>query len=416
MKLFVYASDVDETRPVGHAFTQTRRGRLSSTFAYDADYLATTHAYALEPSLPLALGNWPLDTPLPRIFLDAAPDRWGRNLIDRRIAATARATHTAVRTATELDYLLGVSDIARQGALRFKTALDGPFEHPMDEVPKLVALPVLLAASRSVAIDAADADEAVRTLLDLGSASLGGARPKAVVRDGGRLRLAKFAHPHDRWNVIAWEKTALDLAELAGIAVPARELLDVEGHPVLLVDRFDRTDDGHRVGYMSALTLCEADDGTRRDYLELAERLTGISAATQDDLAQLWRRIAFGIAINNTDDHLRNHGFLRSRRGWRLSPAFDLNPDPDGNRTHATPMGGASLARPAAETLVATADAFGLSRTQAKRVAGEVVKAAREWRTSASRNRLAPAERDRFAPVFDLGAEALDDAVRQVPV
>ena len=416
MKLFVYAEDDGVTSSVGVAFTQTRRGRLSSTFAYDNSYLANPSAYAIDPELPLADGNWPASAALPRAFLDAAPDRWGRNLIDRRAATQAREQRAAAPALNDVDYLLGVSDSARQGALRFKLASDGPFENPRDDVPPLVSLPLLQAAAATVVADGAGADEAAKTLLDLGSASIGGARPKATVRDGQRLFVAKFAHSQDKWNVIAWEKTALDLAERAGVDVPSRQLRRIGESPVLLTSRFDRTPQGLRIGYMSAMTLCRANDGERCDYLDIAESLATISATTQVDLEQLWRRIAFGIAINNTDDHLRNHGLLRRRHGWQLSPAFDLNPDPNPDAAHATALAGVTRSSDSALTLIDTMPLFGLTSQRAAQVIQQVHDATKDWIAAASSNGIDATESARFTAAIETGRSALSSAVKQLSV
>jgi serine/threonine-protein kinase HipA len=224
----------------------------------------------------------------------------------------------------------------------------------------------------------------------------------------GTLPRAFLDAAPDRWDVMAWEKTALDLAEQAGIEVPARQLLDVGGQSVLLVDRFDRTGDGQRVGYMSTLTLCAADDGDHRDYLEVAEHLAVVSAAPEKDLAQLWRRILFGLGINNTDDHLRNHGLLRTGPGWRLSPAFDLNPNPRVGAAHATSIGGVDGGVEAVTALMTAARLFGLTTAGATRVVSEVAQAVAGWRTIASRNGLRPAELPRFEAVFGAGLSWLE--------
>jgi len=407
MKLLAYLDTQGRTDAVGHVFVHVRRGRQTGAFSYDNDYLSQPTAYAIDPALPLGGGTWPTGGPLPRAFLDAAPDRWGRNLIDRRAAAQPAKTGVAPRRLTDVDYLLGVSDAARQGALRFRTSPEGPFEHPGDEVPKLVALPALVAASRSVILDDADAAAALKTLLDVGSASLGGARPKASVQDGGRLYVAKFPHPHDEWAVMAWEATALDIAVRAGVQTPPHRLVDVGGQAALLVERFDRTPDGQRVGYISALTLCEADDGDRRDYLDVAERLGALSAAPQADLNELWRRIMVGIAINNTDDHLRNHGLVRVSRGWRLSPVFDINPNLDTRTAHVSPIAGATASQPAAAALMDTAEFFGLTATRAKEIVHEIAEATMTWEAVAAANNIPQAEIRRFAPVFSRGIQTL---------
>jgi len=411
MKISVFVDLDGYTLSAGHLLAESKRGRLTSAFAYDNGYLSNPQSYPIDPALPLTQGAWPSASALPRAIRDTAPDRWGRNLINRRVAAEALAAGQPIRTLTELDYLLGVSDASRQGALRFKRADSGSFEYPGDDVPKLVALPTLVNAAHAVAVDAIHAEAAVKMLLELGSASLGGARPKASVRDGEHMMIAKFARPQDDWRVMAWEKTVLDLAQATGIATPERRLLVVNGSDVLLVNRFDRSPDGRRTGYISAMTLCEADDGDRRDYLDMAERLAAVSAAPQADLEQLWRRVALGIAINNVDDHLRNHGLIRVRSGWRLSPVFDINPDPEANAQHATSIGGAVTVGEAAQALVRSSAAFGLSDGQAVAILQDVIRVVREWRAVATRNGVHPSEQEGFAPIFERGVTVLNDAM-----
>jgi serine/threonine-protein kinase HipA len=332
---------------------------------------------------------------LPGAFSDAAPDRWGRNLIAKRLRAQAAVAGRSVPTLDDRDYLLGVSDKTRQGALRFKTDVDGDFQHPAPDVPKLIALPALLHAANAVSRDEPDNMEAIKTLLDAGTGSLGGARPKASVRDGDRLLIAKFPHHADEWSVMGWEKTALDLAEAAGISVPNRQLVGVEGSPVLLLDRFDR-EGAHRVGYVSAMTLLEAQDGQPRDYTEIAEVIPENSSATTDDLRQLWRRIAFSVAVHNTDDHLRNHGFLRHKAGWRLAPGFDINPNPELAARRVTSIGGATNPVDEVQALLVYSESFDLTDSQARIVLREVADAAGNWEAVARRNGIAEAEVARF--------------------
>lgn len=411
MKLHVYVNDADHN--VGQVFTDTRRGRLTSTFSYSNAYLDDVDAYAIDPGLPLGVGSWPSATPLPGALRDAAPDRWGRNLIKRRAISDARLAGRTPVTLTEVHYLLGVSDISRQGALRFKLTPQGNFEHPGDDVPKLVDLPALLTASYSVTSDSDNSDAAVRSLLAMGSASLGGARPKASVRDGDRLFVAKFAHPHDDWSVIAWEKTALDIAADAGCEVPRLRLIDVKGSPVLLTERFDRDGD-KRIGYISAMTLCEANDGEQRDYLDIAERLATISADPQRDLQELWRRIGLGLTINNTDDHLRNHGLLRNGNGWSISPVFDINPNPDINMSHATTIGGEQHRQSGIDAWLQTADTFGLTMSQSVAIAGDICDAVSGWASRARQNGVGREEISRFQAVFDQGISALKIATKKI--
>ena len=411
MKVLVFVDIDGRTRPAGHLYADQRRGRLTSTFAYDDSYLADPAAYAIDPALPLARGSWPSTSALPRAILDAAPDRWGRTLIARRAAAEDRAAGRPTRTLLDLDFVLGVSDATRHGALRFALETDGVFQHPGDDVPPSVTLPALADAAREVSDESEDAPDAVRLLLNVGTASLGGARPKATVRDGERLRIAKFAHSHDEWDVMAWEATALDLAGRAGIAVPVWQLLTVEGSAVLLLDRFDRTDANHRIGYMSALTLCQAADGEHRDYLEIAERLAVVSADPQADLAELWSRIAFGAIINNTDDHLRNHGLLRRGRGWRLSPAFDINPDPNARTPHATAVAGEATGAAIMSALIATAPQFGLRPDQVRQRLAVLLTAVSRWDVVAAAHHIGHDERARFAPVFLAGMAGVREAL-----
>ncbi|MGL5406173.1 MAG: type II toxin-antitoxin system HipA family toxin [Propionibacteriaceae bacterium] len=380
-----------KTVPVGTLYANEKR-TFTSTFVYQPAYLADSRVYALEPRLSMASGEHHA-AGLPGCIGDAAPDRWGRNLIRKRLRAVGEL---GGRELTELDYLLGVSDSTRQGALRFSQGGDFLAEQHV-EVPKFVSLLQLLRASERVARDE-DSVEELKLLLDAGSSSLGGARPKASVQDDGVLHVAKFPHPGDSWDVMAWEATALDLAERAGIDVPARRLLRIDGRAVLVLQRFDRRG-SERVGYISAMTLLRATDGDQRDYLEIAEELAVTSADPTADLAQLWRRIALGFLMNNTDDHLRNHGLIREINGWRLSPIFDINPNPDGGR-HATSIGGEDTAEAGIEALMVWAKQFGLSSAGAVMALADVRSALVDWRSVAKSNGVTVAECDRMRDAF----------------
>jgi serine/threonine-protein kinase HipA len=239
-----------------------------------------------------------------------------------------REGHTP-RTVREIDYLLMVDDESRQGALRFAEREGGPFlaEHGPTKIPPLIELPRLLSAAEHVMSDT-DSDEDLRLLLAPGS-SLGGARPKASLRDrDGHLAIAKFPNKGDEVNTVLWEAVALRLAEKAGIPVPAWRLETVADRPVLLLRRFDR-EEGTRLPFLSAMSVLDAKDNEPRSYLEFVDILRQHGAAPKEDMHALWRRIVFSILISNTDDHLRNHGFLwAGPAGWRLSPAYDLNPVP----------------------------------------------------------------------------------------
>lgn len=248
----------------GRLHSHTGRGAESATFSYDPAYLGDRRSFALEPALPLVAGaqQTPVGIAMFRSFADTAPDLWGRRLIQRTERARAERARTAAHTLTELTFLLGVRDDLRQGALRFRVPETGEFlADDVTGVPAVTQLPALLGLATRVEGDDA-AWEDLRAMLRAGS-SLGGARPKAhVISPGGRVAIAKFPSAHsDTWNVMAWEKTALDLAEQAGVHVPVSRLLTVAGRSVLVVDRFDRTA-GNRLGYVSALTMLEARDGT----------------------------------------------------------------------------------------------------------------------------------------------------------
>jgi serine/threonine-protein kinase HipA len=389
----------DEPLLVGDVFFTARAGRLvSSTFRYDSGYLAHRTAFAVDPELILTTGAQNV-AGLPGGLADTAPDRWGRNLISKAHRATTLAAGRRPETLTDADFLVAVSDATRQGALRFQATEGGPFLAEGTEVPQLLELPRLLRAAE--AATRGDDFAAIKELLAAGTGSLGGARPKASVRDGERLLIAKFPHPNDTWDVMAWEKTALDLAAAAGITVPSSELVRLEEQSVLLLDRFDRMG-STRVPYMSAMTLLSARDGDSHDYVEIAEALTEVSSATRQDLGELWRRVAFSILTNNTDDHLRNHGFLRERGGWRLSPVFDVNPNPDTGTERQTGIGGAHHRDDALAGLRAYSPAFDLTAAAAESVLDQVAKAVAGWREVALGNGVAPGELELFADAFTL--------------
>ncbi|WP_405061434.1 type II toxin-antitoxin system HipA family toxin [Kribbella sp. NBC_01505] len=387
------------TVEVGTAYFTYRQGVTSTSFRYAEEYLARPGAYAIDPAMPLLKGNY-APAGLPGAFADCSPDRWGKNLISKAIRAQALREARTVPSVGDVDYLLGVSDLTRQGALRFRQEADGDFLHQGLNVPKLIELPRLLRAADVVAQDADDLS-AVKDLLDAGSGSLGGARPKASVRDDRRLLIAKFPHHSDEWDVMGWEKTALDLAERAGIDTPHRETAVIDGRTVLLLERFDR-DQGRRVGYMSAMTMVEGRDGSPGDYLEVAETLTEFSSRTSEDLHQLWRRIVFSIAIHNTDDHLRNHGFLRDgASGWRISPIFDVNPNPDGAAQRVTGIGGAHRREDELDGLITYAGSFRVTTADARQIIRDVLDATADWQRVATGNGIAKSQLPRFHDAFE---------------
>lgn len=397
----------------GRAQFHRGRGSLTSTtFQYESDYLALPRSYALDPQLDLFVGTQQTSG-LPGAFADTAPDRWGRSLIVKRERTLARNESRTRRALDDVDFLIGVADTTRQGALRFRRPGAAAFLDPDDDVPRLLQLPALLRAAEAVAGDEDDF-ESVKLLLDAGTGSLGGARPKASVRDeNGDLLIAKFPHPGDQWDVMLWEGTALDLASSAGVRVPEHRLSRVDGRRLLLLRRFDRrsTRGGRsdRVGYLSALALLERRDGDGGDYVDLAERIPETSIRASDDARQLFRRAAVNVGVNNTDDHLRNHGFVREGPGWTLSPAFDINPDPEPGRRQ-TSIAGADNSADQAEGLVVLAEQCRLAPDEFRAELLAVSGALSGWQDAARSNGAGPREIKRFQESFDTGLRTLQAA------
>jgi serine/threonine-protein kinase HipA len=400
----VYVAVGEKNLLAGRMYPHRRRGSESTSFVYNDRYLADPDAYALDPGLPLVTGtlHTPVGHALFGAFSDSSPDRWGRTLIQRAERARAKAAATAPRSIGEIDLLLGVRDDLRQGALRFRLNEQEPFLATEESgVPALTDLPALLDIAARAERDTANYED-LKRLLRAGS-SLGGARPKAHVLDAaGRLAIAKFPSSNsDTWNVMAWEKVALDLARDAGVTVSDSQLIRIGDRNVLVVDRFDRHGTG-RIGYVSAMTMLEASDGDLRSYLEIAEVIEERSTAATADLGQLWRRMALSILISNTDDHLRNHGFLHERGdSWRLSPAFDLNPNPQpGSKDLSTAIDYTDT-RASVDTLMSVAAYFRLDASDALEVLAEVTRAVARWRTVAKSHGLLQQDLDLMEPAFE---------------
>lgn len=307
------------------------------------------------------------------------------------------------RTLSESDYLLLVDDEARQGALRFAVQAGGPFlaESAGVRIPPVIELPRLLTAADHFESET-DTDEELRLLLASGS-SLGGARPKATMRENdGSLAIAKFPHRNDEYDVELWEAAALALAEKAGILVPAWRIEHISGTPVLLLNRFDRHG-RQRIPFLSAMSMLGARDRQSRRYLEIADSLRQYGASPNSDIQQLWRRIAFNVLISNTDDHLRNHGFLyEGGAGWRLAPAYDLNPVPAEikSRILSTSISFDS-AEASLELAFEVAEEFGLKPDEAKTVAREVGAAASQWRQTAKQLDIPEKAISKMASAFE---------------
>ncbi len=394
-----------EPRFVGRLWSRIRKGREGASFEYAPDWLSSPHRFALEPALSLGAGvfHTAQDRAIFGSLGDSAPDRWGRLLMRRAERQRAQQARQSPRTLFELDFLLMVDDETRQGALRFKEEADGPFLRPAEQgrIPPLVELPRLLSATeRFLAQEDSAADLAL--LLAPGS-SLGGARPKASVIDtDGQLSLAKFPSYQDDLPIVEWESIALRLAQEAGIVVPEWRRHEVAGKTVLLLRRFDRAR-GIRIPYLSAMSILGRRDSEPGHYLELADAIQQYGARPEEDLRALWRRIVFNVLISNTDDHLRNHGFLyQGAAGWALSPAFDLNPVP----TDIKPRVLSTAITPddptaSVELAMGVAEYFRLSPRQARDIARDVGQAVRGWRTAASACGLASSDMDRMKSAFE---------------
>jgi serine/threonine-protein kinase HipA len=403
----VWTSEGEDVR-VGALYPHRRRGTESATFSYDDAYLARPDAYAIDPQLSLDAS--PHHTSASRALFgamaDGAPDRWGRTLLTRREARAARDERRAARALGELDFLLGVRDDLRQGALRYLDEKGEFLAREPDGVPVLTDLPSLLDLADRAERDSTSLPDLQR-LVHAGG-SLGGARPKAhVIARDGTLALAKFpSAERDTWDVMAWEYVTARLAEAAGIVVPACELLTLAERRVLLVNRFDRRYSAgvtRRVGYASAMTMLEASEGDGASYLDIAAVIEVRSDRATADLEQLWRRALFSVLVGNTDDHLRNHGFLHvpGRDAWRLSPAFDMNPDPTpGPKHHATSVDGTDAAA-TVEAVLAVAPEFRLRPTEADVVAGTVMGAVSRWREVARSAGLTGGAIKAMAPAFE---------------
>jgi len=406
---FVYVDLGGKPILAGRLWARLRKGRETATFEYDRSWLTHPERFSLEPALAVGPGLFHTagDRPLFGAIGDSAPDRWGRVLMRRAERRRAEKAGERPRTLQEIDFLLMVDDEARQGALRFADVAGGSFlacesgAGGSGRIPPLVALPKLLSASDRVLAEE-DSDEDLRLLLAPGS-SLGGARPKASVRDrGGQLAVAKFPQRNDETDVIGGEAVALALAGRAGIEVPEWRLESVARRRILLLRRFDR-DGGVRVPFLSAMSMLGAGDHETRSYLEIADALRLHGAAPRQDLRALWRRMVFNVLVSNTDDHLRNHGFLWSGRGgWRLSPAYDLNPVPADIAPRMLCLAiDVDDRRASLESALRVAEYFELEPHEAGTIAGEVGKVVSGWRRQASRLGLAAAAIERMASAFE---------------
>ena len=408
----VYADLEQFADPRRMGMLRYRPGGLGDIFSfeYDEAWLRRPVALAFDPDLALVPG--PLYPVAGRanfgIFLDSSPDRWGRVLMQRRENIRARRESRRPRSLTEWDFLLGVHDETRSGALRFRAPEGGAFIDCDDHLaaPPLTSLRALQAASLQFEQHVDDEEhskyEQWLTQLFAPGSSLGGARPKASVRDeAGALCLAKFPSRQDRRDIGAWEIVAHRLAAKAGIRVPPTRALRIpkNSHTTFLARRFDRTAAGRRLAFVSAMTLTQRADGEAgASYLELVDLLQSRGADTHADCVELFRRVVLSILIHNTDDHLRNHGFFIDEQGLSLSPAYDINPSIE--RTELTlAINEFDTACDVSIALDASRD-YGLSKQEANDVVQQVSAAVASWKDEAAQLRIPRAEQALMAAAF----------------
>jgi serine/threonine-protein kinase HipA len=386
------------------------RGQLR--FHYERAWLKDPRAFALDPDL--SLDDAPF-FPKPEqgnfgVFLDSSPDRWGQTLMKRREALQAKDENRTARTLYAWDFLVGVQDFTRQGALRFRLVGTEEFlgndklaAPPVTTLRELEAIAYQLSSRR---IDDLDALRKWLTVLVAPGASLGGARPKANFTEAdGSLWIGKFPARDDDRDIGAWEYVTHCLACKAGLEVPAAKLvrLNSEFH-TFCVQRFDRVN-GSRKFYASAMTMLRKEHSEGTSYLELAQflRSNGDGANTKVDLEQLFRRVVFNVAVGNRDDHLRNHGFVLGQSGWRLAPAFDVNPNIN-KAEHVLNIDDADN-RPSIATALSTAAFYGLTQELAKQIVEEVAGAVDGWSSAAKRVGISSGDLNLTSSAFSAHAE-----------
>ncbi|MBK8010230.1 MAG: HipA domain-containing protein [Deltaproteobacteria bacterium] len=404
---------LEAPRTVGLLCATTVRGRNVFSFAYDKDWLRAEYVLQLDPRLSLFEGPQypPADLDSFGVFLDSSPDRWGRVLLNRREAARARQESRKPRALREVDYLLGVFDPHRQGGLRYRLGTDQPFLDDDTEYasPPWTSLRALEEISRRLEESGVENDPSYSRWLGMLVApgrSLGGARPKAsVVDDKGNLWIAKFPSASDTEDIGAWEGVVHTLAMRAGIVTaPARVERFGSPNHTFITQRFDREKSGGRVHFVSAMTQLEMKAGEAgASYLDLAEILIQQGAQPTEDLEQLWRRVAFNVCVSNVDDHLRNHGFLLGPSGWRLAPAYDMNPVAHGDGLTLNISDSDNSQH--MDLVLEVADYFRVKKARAQQILRTVREAVAQWREVAAGLGISRDAQDRMENAFRLTEE-----------
>ncbi|HOW39504.1 MAG TPA: HipA domain-containing protein [Bacteroidales bacterium] len=412
--IFVYAHWTGMKEPVlmGVLNAEFTRGKEIFSFSYSEDWLKSSYSQILDPELQLYTGSQYAKDEKQNfgVFLDSSPDRWGRVLMKRREAAMARSDKRIERTLRESDYLLGVFDGHRMGAIRFKEDPNGPFlnDNKTLAYPPWTSIRELEQISLKLEDDNANEDPEylkwLNILINPGS-SLGGARPKASVFDEkNNLWIAKFPSKSDIKDIGGWEMVTNELARNAGLNVAESRIQKFSSkYYTFLTKRFDRSDTGERIHFASAMTMLGYVDGNNFQdgvsYLEMVDFLTQYGAKVESDLRELWQRIVFSILVSNTDDHLRNHGFMLTEKGWILSPAFDINPNEDGvGLSLNISIDDNSLDL---DLALEVAEYFRLTDEEAIRIIEVIRRSVKSWRSIANKYQLPRSEQELMYKVFD---------------
>jgi serine/threonine-protein kinase HipA len=410
--VFAHWAGMTEPKYMGLLTAEFTRGKEIFSFKYSDDWLRSNYSQILDPDLQFYSGSQYVGAEKLNfgVFLDSSPDRWGRLLMRRREAALAKSEGRSEKTLRETDYLLGVFDGHRMGAIRFKENYDGPF---LNDNAKLASPPwTSLRELEEISLKLEDDDvindpqywKWLNMLVNPGS-SLGGARPKASVLDNEKnLWIAKFPGKNDTKDIGGWEMVASELAIKAGLNVAVSRVQKFSNrHYTFLTKRFDRTNKGERIHYSSAMTILGYSDRTDFhdgiSYLELVDFLSNNGANVESDLVELWKRIVFNIFISNTDDHLRNHGFILTEKGWILSPAFDINPDENGTGLSLNiSLDDNSLDMDLSLEVI---EFFRLNKERAIEIIEQIKKSVSTWRNVANKYKLSKAEQEIMANAFD---------------
>lgn len=405
--VFAHWKGMSDPKLIGILSAHIAKGRKSFGFEYDKQWIQSAQHRLIDPDIQFFSGRqFPEGKENFGIFLDSMPDTWGRTLMRRRVAQQARLQNIKMPTLYEVDYLLGVLDETRMGALRFKTDIEGPFLDNNTSVPTPPLAYIRDLQNAAASLENDDESTNVNQWLDIlvaPGSSLGGARPKAnILDDNKQLWIAKFPSKNDVIDKAAWEYVAYKLAINAGITMSLCRIEKVSGrHHTFFTKRFDR-DNGERIHFASAMTMTGNDEDNIRDnpasYLDIAEFISTYGASVEDNLHQLWRRIVFNIAISNTDDHLRNHGFILTEEGWTLSPAYDINPSVEKN--------GLALNIDMENNLLnidlakSVGSFFRLDKREMNRIVSEVLDAVCMWREIAKKTGISRAEQELMAGAF----------------